>query len=71
MNELIKYIAFWCVFALGFATTFRILQALEIEKYFKKYRKFEIHAAYFIITVLVSYLLGRFLLDIIELFPGN
>ena len=71
MNELVKYIVFWSVFALGFVATFRILQAIEIEKYFKKYRKIEIHAAYFIITVLVSYLLGKFLLDVIELFPGN
>ena len=71
MNDVIKYLLFWSVFALSFVMTFRILQAVEIEKYFKKYRRMEIHAAYFIITVLVSYFLGKFLLDIIELFPGN
>ncbi|VEU82889.1 DUF1146 family protein [Acholeplasma hippikon] len=71
MTDLVKYILFWCIFAGSFVVTFRILQALEIEKYFKKYRKMEIHSAYFIITVLVSYALGKFLLDIIELFPGN
>ncbi|HHX76160.1 MAG TPA: DUF1146 domain-containing protein [Acholeplasmataceae bacterium] len=71
MNAYLAYIVFWSIFVVGFFVTFRILQAIEIEKYFKKYRQFEIHAAYFIISVLTSYMLARFILDVVELFPGN
>ena len=65
------YIVFWTIFITAFFVTFRILQAIEIEKYFKRYRQFEIHAAYLILSVLTSYFLARFILDVIELFPGN
>jgi len=71
MQPYINYFVFWFVFLSGFFITFRILQAIEIEKYFKKYRQFEIHAAYLIISVLTSYFLAKFILDVIELFPGN
>lgn len=71
MSELVRYLIFWGVFIVGFFTVFRILQAVEIEKYFKKYRTIEIHAAYLIITVLTSYFLGKFILDMIDLFPWN
>jgi uncharacterized membrane protein YwzB len=71
MNPYIAYFVFWLIFLSGFFVTFRILQAIEIERYFKKYRQFEIHAAYFIISVLTSYFLARFILDVTELFPRN
>lgn len=71
MTDLIRYLVFWGIFIVAFYANFRILQALEIEKYFKKYRRIEIHLAYIILSVLGSYLLGRFILDMIDLFPGN
>ncbi|WP_025725087.1 DUF1146 family protein [Acholeplasma granularum] len=71
MNEYIIYLIFWSVFILGFFITFRILQAIEIEKYFKSYRLFEINAAYLIISILTSYMLAKFILETISLFPGN
>lgn len=71
MNDVTKYIIFWIVFLSSFFVTFKTLQAIELERIFKKYRIFEINAAYLIITILTSYLLGKFILDIIELFPGN
>ncbi|MBG0762467.1 DUF1146 domain-containing protein [Acholeplasma laidlawii] len=71
MNPYVTYIVFWSVFVVGFFISFRILQAIEIEKYFKKYRLFEINAAYLILSLLTSYFLAKMLLDIIELFPRN
>lgn len=69
MTEIAIYLVFWGVFVVSFITVFRVLQAIQIERIFKKYRLFEINAAYFIISILTSYLLAKFLIDIIELFP--
>ncbi len=69
MTDLAIYLVFWGVFIISFMVTFRILQAIQIERVFKKYRLFEINAAYLIISIVVSYLLAKFLIDIIELFP--
>jgi uncharacterized integral membrane protein (TIGR02327 family) len=71
MFDIFIYVLFWTVFAAGFVVTFRILQAIEIERIFKKYRLFEIKAAYLIISILVGYLLAKFLIDVIHIFPWN
>ncbi|WP_026399661.1 DUF1146 domain-containing protein [Acholeplasma equifetale] len=71
MFDIFIYVVFWTVFAAGFVVTFRILQSIEIERIFKKYRLFEIKAAYLIISILVGYLLAKFLIDVIHIFPWN
>ncbi|MBN3490845.1 DUF1146 domain-containing protein [Acholeplasma equirhinis] len=71
MNEFVRYIVFWTGFIATFFVVFKILQAIQIERIFKKYRLFEIQAAYIIITILCSYLMGRFLIDFIDLMPWN
>lgn len=69
MTPLAIYLVFFGTFFVSFVVVFKILQAIEIERIFKRYKLFEINAAYLIITVLVSYLLAKFLVDAISMFP--
>ena len=69
MTDLTIYIVFWTVFIISFIVTFKILQAIQIERIFKKYRQFEIQAAYLIITIIISYLLASFSIDMIRIMP--
>lgn len=71
MTDFWTYLIFWIIFVVVFMLSFRILQAVEIEKYFKKYRQAEIYAAYFLICSLSAFLFGYFVLYVISLWPGN
>ncbi len=68
---MIEYIVFWVLMIGGFVIAFRVLQALKIERFFKSGARFEIHAAYVIICLIVGYLIGSLGVEIIRLWPGN
>lgn len=66
-----EYIVFWTLLLFTFLVTFRILQALKIEKYFKPNSLKEIYAAYILIGLIAGFLIASLGVKIIELWPGN